>query len=58
MGMKLSHNMWILKQVKDKNQGHLQARCYACGYSLNADLFTRENIEMIMEAHDCNVVYD
>jgi len=45
--------MWILEQVKDDQQGYLQARCYACGYVFNADLFTRENIEMIMEAHNC-----
>jgi hypothetical protein len=45
--------MWILEQVRDKNQGHLQARCYACGYTFNADIFTRDNIEMIMEAHKC-----
>lgn len=47
--------MWILEQVNDDNQGHLQARCYACEYTLNADIFTRENIEMIMEAHKCGV---
>jgi hypothetical protein len=48
--------MWILESVGDEYdpQKHTQARCYACGYTMNADLFTRDNLEMIMEAHTKN----
>ena len=48
-------NMWIIESVGDEYdpQGHTQARCYACGYKMNADLFTRDNLTMLMEAHNC-----
>jgi hypothetical protein len=45
--------MWIIKWVKDDHRGHNQAHCYDCGYKINIDIFTRENLEMIMKAHIC-----
>ena len=47
--------MWIIESNKDKE--YTQARCYACGYTMNADLFTRDNLTMIMEAHKCKEEY-
>ena len=50
--------MWIIDSVKDDHRGHNQARCHSCGYAFNMDIFTQKDVSMIMEAHDCNVIYD
>jgi hypothetical protein len=50
--------MWIIDRVKDDHKSHNQARCHNCGYAFNMDIFTQKNVDMIMKAHDCNVVYE
>jgi len=46
--------MWIIETIKDEeSQEYNQARCYACGYTMNTDLFTRDDLTIIMEAHTC-----
>ena len=45
--------MWIIDRVKIDQDSHNSARCYDCGYRINIDIFTRENLEIIMQAHTC-----
>jgi hypothetical protein len=47
--------MWTINWVKDDVKGHNQAKCHECGYKINIDLFTKENLKMIMEAHKCGL---
>ena len=54
MGMKLSHNMWIINRVKNDQGSHNEAKCHICGYKFNIDIFTQKDVAMIMEAHSCN----
>jgi|1048.fasta_scaffold32215_2 hypothetical protein len=49
--------MWIIDRVKNDQDSHNSARCFDCGYRINIDIFTRENLKMIMEAHKCREEY-
>ncbi len=50
--------MWIIERVEDDHRGHNQARCHACKYKFNIDLFTQKDVAMIMEAHECSNARD